>query len=634
MDEKGRSLYKGFVKTKNKKCVETFKGRTDFKTYDEVKDLDEFAGILASDAILIDVDDMEQSNLLLDICDGENIRCKVLQSRSGMHFLFKNSKVDKCYTKTKLSCGLIADIKSGFKNCYEVLKIEGKERVVLYDILDDEEYQELPKWLFPIKCNTEFLDMKAGEGRNQSLFNYILTLQANDYSVEEARETIRIINKYILKDPLSVDELDTVTRDEAFAKPTFYKGTAFQHNVFGDFLINEYHIVKMDGRLHIYQNGIYHSDVSLIEKAMLDVIPSLVDSKRKEVLKYLSIVCAETSSASANLIAFRNGILDIRTGELKPLAEEHIITNLIPWDYNFAAYSELADKTLDKIACGDADIRALLEECIGYCFYRDNAFRKAFILTGKGSNGKSTFISVLHKILGSDNVSAMDLKNLGDRFSKASLFKKLANIGDDISDEFIPDPSLFKKITSGDRIQAEFKGQDTFDFNPYVKLIFSANSIPRIKDNTGAVLNRLVIIPFSARFSEDNQNFDPDIKRKLQSKESIEHFIRIGIEGLKRILNNKRFSKSTKVQKELDDYEEYNNPLIGFFKEQDEDYLFRETVTDIYRKYTVYCSENGYQAESSNRFGRNVKSLFNVESQIKTVNKKSVRMYIKIHRRE
>ena len=179
-------FFKGYVKTKNKKCVETFKGRTDFKTYDEVKDLDEFAGILASDAILIDVDDIEQSNLLLDICDGENIRCKVLQSRSGMHFLFKNSKVDKCYTKTKLSCGLIADIKSGFKNCYEVLKIEGKERVVLYDILDDEEYQELPKWLFPIKCNTEFLDMKAGEGRNQSLFNYILTLQANDYKIGRA----------------------------------------------------------------------------------------------------------------------------------------------------------------------------------------------------------------------------------------------------------------------------------------------------------------------------------------------------------------------------------------------------------------------------------------------------------------
>lgn len=53
-------FFKGYVKTKNKKCVETFKGRTDFKTYDEVKGLDEFAGILASDAILVDVDDMAE----------------------------------------------------------------------------------------------------------------------------------------------------------------------------------------------------------------------------------------------------------------------------------------------------------------------------------------------------------------------------------------------------------------------------------------------------------------------------------------------------------------------------------------------------------------------------------------------
>ena len=225
-------FFKGYVKTKNKKCVEAFKDRTDFKTYEQVKDLDEFAGILASDAILIDVDDMQQSELLLDIIDKENIRCKVLRSRSGMHFLFKNSKIDKCYTKTKLACGLVSDIKSGFKNCYEVLKIDGKERPVEYDIFEGEEYQELPVWLFPIRCSTEFLDMKAGEGRNQALFNYILTLQANDYSVEEARETIRIINKYILKDPLSESELDVILRDSAFHKPIFFKGQTFLHDKF------------------------------------------------------------------------------------------------------------------------------------------------------------------------------------------------------------------------------------------------------------------------------------------------------------------------------------------------------------------------------------------------------------------
>ncbi len=624
------TFYKGYIITENKRSIEKFKGRTDFKTLEQVQSLPEFAGVMAEDSILVDIDDMEQSNLLLDICDKEGIRCKVLQSRSGMHFLFKNTKIKNCPNRTKLACGLTADIKAGFKSSYEVLKIDGKERTVLYDILEGEEYQDIPKWLFPIKCTTEFLDMDAGSGRNQALFNYILTLQSNDFSVEEARETIRIINQYILKEPLSNSELEVILRDDAFKKPVFFKGSTFLHENFAKYLISEHYIVKIDGKLHLYQDGVYSSEIILLYNAMRKCIPNIKKNQKSEVVDCLMDLSKNTEMAAPNLIAFRNGIYDLNTDTLQPFSPNVVITNRIPWDYNPAAYSEIADRTLNKIACDDADIRLLLEECIGYCFYRSNVFRKAFILTGKGSNGKSTFISVLHKILGSENIAAMDLKNLGDRFAKASLFKKLANIGDDISDEFVPDPSLFKKIVSGDRIQAEFKGQDPFEFNPYVKLVFSANNIPRMKDKTGAVISRLVIIPFNAEFSEDSSDFDPDIKYKLQEQESIEYFIRIGIEGLKQILQNRRFTKSVKVQKELDEYEEYNNPVIGFFKEQEEGYLFRETTKDIYLKYSVYCSENGFQAESSNQFGRSVKSLFKVESVPRKINNKSVRFYKKL----
>ena len=624
------TFYKGYIITENKRSIEKFKGRTDFKTLEQVQSLPEFAGVMAEDSILVDIDDMEQSNLLLDICDKEGIRCKVLQSRSGMHFLFKNTQIKNCPNRTNLACGLTADIKAGFKSSYEVLKIDGKEREVLYDILEGEEYQDIPKWLFPVKCTTEFLDMDAGSGRNQALFNYILTLQSNDFSVEEARETIRIINQYILKEPLSDSELEVILRDDAFKKPVFFKGSTFLHENFAKYLISEHYIVKIDGKLHLYQDGVYSSEIILLYNAMRKCIPNIKKNQKSEVVDCLMDLSKNTEMASPNLIAFRNGIYDLETDSLKPFSPNVVITNRIPWDYNPAAYSEIADRTLNKIACDDADIRLLLEECIGYCFYRSNVFRKAFILTGKGSNGKSTFISVLHKILGSENIAAMDLKNLGDRFAKASLFKKLANIGDDISDEFVPDPSLFKKIVSGDRIQAEFKGQDPFEFNPYVKLVFSANNIPRMKDKTGAVISKLVIIPFNAEFSEDSSDFDPDIKYKLQEQETLEYFIRIGIEGLKQILQNRRFTKSVKVQKELDEYEEYNNPVIGFFKEQEEGYLFRETTKDIYLKYSVYCSENGFQAESSNQFGRSVKSLFKVESVPRKINNKSVRFYKKL----
>ena len=205
----------------------------------------------------------------------------------------------------RTAIGLIADIKLGTRNSYEVLKYDGKQREVLYDTAENEEAQPLPRWLFPIKSKMEFVDMDAGDGRNQALFNYILTLQANDFSVNDARETIRIINKYVLKVPLSDSEIETVLRDDAFKKPVFFSGSSFLFDKFATFLKNNNHIIKINNQLHIYKNGIYVSGYSEIEAAMIQHIPQLNRAKRTEVLAYLEILIREnTRSEDANLIAF------------------------------------------------------------------------------------------------------------------------------------------------------------------------------------------------------------------------------------------------------------------------------------------------------------------------------------------
>ena len=628
------SFFKGYVMTKDKKCIEKFKDRTDFKTFEQVQSLPEYAGILASDAILIDIDDMEQSELLLNIIDDEGIRCKVLKSRSGMHFLFKNSKIAKCFTKTKLACGLDQiDIKSGFKNSYEVLKIDGKERQVMYDILDGEEYEEVPKWLFPVKCTTEFLDMDAGSGRNQALFNYILTLQSNDFTVEEARKTIQIINKYILKDPLSDDELAVVLRDDAFQKPVFFKGNNFLFDKFATYIKNNNHIVRINGQLHLFKDGVYVSGQEEIEAVMIKHISNLSNAKRSEVLKYLNLLLLEnTEMAPAHLIAFRNGIYDIRKDELQPFSPSVVITNRIPWDYNPNAYSELADKTLDKIACHDEQVRTILEECIGSCFYRSNKLGggKAFILTGEGSNGKSTFISMVQHLLNEDNIAALDLKELDQKFQNTALFGKLANLGDDISDEFIVNASIFKKFVTGERVQVQNKGEKPFDFNNYAKFLFSANNIPRIKDKTGAVLRRLIIVPFNASFSKDDPDYDDHITYKLQEQEVMEYMIVLGLAALKRVLNG-GFTESAKVQEQLKEYEETNNPIIGFFEEMEfEGFQIENEQSDkVFKRYKEYCLANNFNPMSKAEFSKQLCRKLNMTTKTKKVGGKVFRIYVK-----
>ena len=123
-------LYKGYVQTKDKKSIDKFKKGSKLKTFEQVKDLPEYAGVLSDDTILIDIDDGDQAEILMDIIEDLQIDCKVIQTTRGKHFLFWNNGVDQCFTHTKLACGLTADIKVGVKNSYEVLKVDGQERFV------------------------------------------------------------------------------------------------------------------------------------------------------------------------------------------------------------------------------------------------------------------------------------------------------------------------------------------------------------------------------------------------------------------------------------------------------------------------------------------------------------------------
>lgn len=622
-------FFKGYVETKDKKCIEKFKGRTDFKNYEQVQSLPEFAGILATDTILIDIDDFDESEILFKIVQDLKLKCRVYKTTRGKHFLFKNVLVESNRTHATLALGITADIKIGKRNAYSILKFKNKERPILYDEAENEEAMELPKWLLPIKTTMDFLNMTAGDGRNQALFNYILTLQSNDFSKEEARETIKLINKYVLKEPLTDDEVDVIIRDEAFAKPVFFKGATFLFDKFAIFLKNNHHITRINNQLHLYKDGIYIAGQAEIESAMIKHIPQLNRAKRTEVMSYLDIMIREsTKPASANLIAFRNGIYDISEDKFFQFSPEHVITNKIDWDYNPHAYNKLTDEVLNNIACDDKEIRALLEELVGSCLYRENTLEsgKAFILTGSGSNGKSTFLNMLKTMLGEKNYSSLDLKKLDDRFSTVMLFGKLANIGDDISDEFKEDASVFKKIVTGETIDAEQKGQPKFKFNPYCQLIFSTNVMPRIKDRTGAVQRRLMMIPFNANFKKTDSGYNPQIYKQLQCQESMEYLIKLGIEGLKRVLNNKSYTSSSKVIKEMEDYEQTNNPILAFIAEGIK--IENEPVQKVYEEYQGFLINNGLgRPLAKNEFSKQLQRHTGLTT--KQLGSKKINTYIK-----
>jgi putative DNA primase/helicase len=394
-------------------------------------------------------------------------------------------------------------------------------------------------------------------------------------------------------------------------------------------MVSNNHIIRIYNQLHIYVDGVYVPGKNIIEAEMIRYIPGLSASKRKEVLAYLDLLVKKnTRPSDARYIAFRNCVYDIEANESHPFDPSFVITNKINWNWNPAAYSELCDRVLDDLACNDKATRQLLEEVAGYVLYRRNELRKAFIFTGQAAAGKSTFLDMIETMLGDQNTVALDLKELGDRFKTAEIFGKLAIIGDDIGDEFIPNPAIFRKLTSGDRVNVERKGMDPFDFNSYAKPLFSANDIPRIKDKSGAVKSRLVIVPFKAEFSSDSPNFDPYIKYKLKDDDVMEYLIRIGIEGLKNVLKNRKFTISAEMQKQMDEYEENNNPLLLFLKDEEPE-VENQTTSSIYKAYKAFCIANGFQSISNVEFTKQINRRFKMNSVVKKIDGKTVRVFVR-----
>jgi putative DNA primase/helicase len=150
-----------------------------------------------------------------------------------------------------------------------------------------------------------------------------------------------------------------------------------------------------------------------------------------------------------------------------------------------------------------------------------------------------------------------------------------------------------------------------------------------MKDKTGAVLRRLVIIPFNATFRETDKNYDPFIKYKLIQKDSIEYLIRLGVEGLKRVIFNDEFTKSDKVQKEIDEYEEENNPIIAFIADCGVDMIENEATADVYKRYQVFCADNSMQPMSNIVFSKQINKRLGFKVIQRKLNGVNHRVFVK-----
>lgn len=295
-----------------------------------------------------------------------------------------------------------------------------------------------------------------------------------------------------------------------------------------------------------------------------------------------------------------NGVLNLETGTLLQHSSDYMMLEQSPVIYGPDAecpkFRSYLDDTLDP------QYHDTLAEIFGYSIWPRYDAQRAVILFGPPRTGKGTLLRMLQELLGKDYYSSVNLQDLiGDRFKRAELFGKRANISGDLPATPIKDPQIFQNLTGGDDVTVEFKYSQNFKMTNAAKLIFSANKLPRLYRDDDAFYTRWVIIPVEHSFVGHE---DPSIEAALKTPEELSGILNWALDGLQRLRDN-RWQFSTHIDG-LTMYRWHSKPETAFLEEiceaSEDGYVLK---TELVAAYNEWARRSGFPpATSMNAFGR------------------------------
>lgn len=319
------------------------------------------------------------------------------------------------------------------------------------------------------------------------------------------------------------------------------------------------------------------------------------------------------SNKDTVLINLLNGTFEIspQGTKLRPFDRSDFITYQLPFEYNPQAKAPLFEAYLNKVL-PDVERQKVLAEYLGFVFIKhgSNALKeeKALILYGTGANGKSVFFEIVNALLGTDNVSSFSLQSLtnDNGYFRAKLANKLVNYASEINGNL--EASIFKQLVSGEPVEARLPYGQPFILKQYAKLIFNCNELPKDVEHTNAYFRRFLIIPFDVTIPPQEQ--DKNLHTKIIENELSGVFNWV-LNGLNRLLEQKRFSDCEAAQKAIEQYKIESNSVQMFLSENE--YKGSPTnyrlIKDLYTEYRAFCIEDGMTPFKKTNFIKQLRAL-------------------------
>ena len=227
--------------------------------------------------------------------------------------------------------------------------------------------------------------------------------------------------------------------------------------------------------------------------------------------------------------------------QIKPHNKNNYFRTQLPIEYDQHATAARFEQYLDEIFEYDSDAKekaTLLIELIGYTLLPDCKYEQFVMLIGSGSNGKSVLLHVIESLIGKNHVCAVQPSQLDNKFQRAHLQGKLANIITEVPEGSVIADAQLKALVSGELTTAEHKHKPPFDFHPYATCWFGTNHMPHTRDFSDALFRRANIIEFNKKFEGPRCN--PRLKYELD--EELPGILNLSLEALASVLEHDAFT--------------------------------------------------------------------------------------------
>lgn len=319
----------------------------------------------------------------------------------------------------------------------------------------------------------------------------------------------------------------------------------------------------------------------------------------------------------SHLVACQNGILDVHTGQLEPHNPQFFTTGILPYSYDPHATAPQWLKFLNDVFEGDVQRVALLQEWLGYQLVNDYSHHKAMLLVGAPRSGKGTIGRILNSLVGNSAYMGMTLDGFAhDKTMEAALNKTVLFIGDAHSVSG-PDKNRIldrlMSITGNDSLTIGRLYKQSFTGQLPGRITIAANTIPAFYDDSGAFGNRLLLLPFNRSFLGSE---DPTLLTRLLAE--LPGICNWAIEGLQRLRATGRFTEPAICREERDEMMEQQAPLLAFIREECELIpMGRVSTSDVYNRYSLWCTQNSMKAVNPVRFTRELKSTLRSHGVVK-----------------